>query len=211
MEALEGSVDRETVFKVSKNKSHRKDTLMLALDSPPSGVVLDFDVTWDRKEYANWCLRSAHAVRVILLSREARWPGFIFVIWLFRMVAAERNYTQLHKQWRGQMFKSICLVVWACAVLEDHLLEADTVTGPVQLRYHEFNALLLLVETYRTFDFSARYIFWPASLTEPAQIRLKSVIYGIPGWCQSCLQVDYVVVFVAYGKGGGNNYADNVK
>lgn len=104
MDSMLETVDVETTFVLSDNNNHRLDTFMFAFLHVATGTMLDFDVAWDFPQCKHYILQSAHWMRFILMSRNARWPGFIYVIWLFEMVAGVRNDYQLHNQWRVDGF-----------------------------------------------------------------------------------------------------------
>ena len=119
MASMMDTVVNDTTFVMSRNNNTRIDTLIVASPHAATGITSDFDVTWDYPENNHLLLHSAHWMRCILLSRNKRWNGFIYVIWLFKLVAGSRNYYQLHNQFRGDKLKSIALMAWACAKLED--------------------------------------------------------------------------------------------
>ena len=131
------------------------------------------------------------------------------MIWLFKLVAGSRNYYQLGNEFRGDKFKSIALMAWACAKLEDELLLADTSSSPASLIDRIYEALLLLCNEYMSFEFDRMYVYWPTELLEPAQIRPRHEVAGITLEDQEKMLHHDVVVYIA-SCGCGINYAGNV-
>ena len=151
-------------------------------------------------------------MRVVMLSREARWPGFFIVIWFFKLFAFDRGMFQYHGQPRLGKWKSIALCTWAIAMLEQYLATADAAGENYDLKADALGHVYYLVHSYLEFDFSKYYVFYPEDELQQSQARLREEVSDLSlAQAEHVQNRKHIVVIVSVGHREGQRWSANVE